>query len=76
MLRKKDVENLKDIGSGLKENRKNFQKLLKMIINREVSKVIIAYPDRLTRFGFKILEEFFRSYGIEIVVINEDEKTP
>jgi len=31
----------------------NFQKLLKMVMNREVSKVIIAYPDRLTRFEFK-----------------------
>ena len=47
-----------------------------MVMNREVSKVIVAYPDRLTRFGFKILEEFFKSYGTEIVVINEKEKTP
>ncbi len=70
------IEILKDIGSGLKENRKNFQKLLKMIINREVSKVIIAYPDRLTRFGFKTLEELFKGYGCEIVVINKEEKTP
>ena len=45
-------------------------------MNREVSKVIVAYSDRLTRFGFKILEEFFKSYGTEIVVINEKEKTP
>ncbi len=64
------------MGSGLKEDRRNFKKLLKMVINREVSKVIIAYPDRLTRFGFKILEEFFKSYGTEIVVINEKAKTP
>jgi len=67
------VEILKDVGSGLKENRKNFQKLLRMVMNREVSKVIVAYPDRLTRFGFKTLEEFFRSYGTEIVLINQEE---
>jgi len=70
------IEILKDVGSGLKENRRNFQKLLRMVMNREVSKVIIAYPDRLTRFGFKILEEFFKSYGTEIVVINKEEKSP
>lgn len=40
---------------------------------REISKVIIAYPDRLTIFGFKILEEFFKSYGTEIVMVNERE---
>jgi len=71
-----DIEILKDIGSGLKENRRNFQKLLRMVMNKEVSKVVIAYPDRLTRFGFKTLEEFFKSYGTEIVVINKEEKSP
>jgi len=45
-------------------------------MKKEVSKVIIAYSDRLTRFGFKTLEEFFKSYGTEIVVINREEKTP
>jgi len=70
-----EVEILKDIGSGLKEDRRNFQKLLRMVMNNEVSKVIIAYPDRLARFGFKILEEFFRSYGTEIAVINHEEKS-
>ena len=45
-------------------------------MNKEVSKVIIAYPDRLTRFGFKTLEEFFKSYGTEIVIINHEEKSP
>lgn len=71
-----DVEVLADVGSGLKEDRGNFQKLLKMVMDREVSKVIVAYPDRLTRFGFKVLEEFFRSYGTEIVVIDNEEKSP
>ena len=71
-----EIEILKDIGSGLKEDRRNFLKLLKMVMRKEVSKVIIAYPDRLTRFGFKTLEEFFKSYGTEVVVINKEEKTP
>ena len=71
-----DIEILKDVGSGLKEDRRNFKKLLKMVMNKEVSKVVITYPDRLTRFGFKILEEFFKSYGTEIVVINKEEKSP
>nr|HDO80553.1 IS607 family transposase [Candidatus Bathyarchaeota archaeon] len=71
-----DVEILKDIGSGLKEDRRNFQKLLKIVMNKEVSKVIVAYSDRLTGFGFKTLEQFFKSYGTEIVVINREKKTP
>jgi len=71
-----NIEILKDIGSGLNEDRKNFQKLLKMVMNKEVSKVIVAYPDRLTRFGFKTLQQFFQNYGTEIIVINQEEKEP
>ena len=71
-----DIEILKDIGSGLKEDRRNFRKLLKMVMNKEVSKIVVAYPDRLTRFGFKTLEELFKGYGTEIVVINKRAKTP
>jgi len=71
-----NIEILKDIGSGLNEDRKNFQKLLKMIMDKKVSKVIVTYPDRLTRFGFKTLQQFFQNYGTEIVVINQEEKEP
>ena len=71
-----EIEILKDIGSGLKEDRRSFQKLLRMVMNKEISKVIAAYPDRLTRFGFKTLEQFFKSYGTEIIVVNREEKTP
>jgi len=71
-----EIEILKDAGSGLNEDRRNFQKLLRMVMNKEVSKVIIAYPDRLTRFGFKTLEKFFKSYGTEIVIINHGERSP
>jgi len=70
------VEILKDIGSGLEEDRRGFQKLLEMVMNREVSKIIIAHPDRLTRFGFKTLQQLFQSYGTEIIVINQGERTP
>jgi len=71
-----NIEILRDIGSGLNEERKNFQKLLKMVMNKEVSKVVVTYPDRLTRFGFKTLQQFFQSYGAEIIVINQKEKEP
>ena len=69
-----NIEILKDIGSGLNEDRKSFQKLIKMVMDKEVSKVIVTYPDRLTRFGFKTLQQFFQSYGTEIIVINQQEE--
>ena len=65
-----------DIGSGLNMKRKGFLKLLRMILNNEVSKVVVAYPDRLVRFGFEILEEVCKAHNCEIVVLNNEDKTP
>jgi predicted site-specific integrase-resolvase len=65
-----------DVGSSLNMKRKGFLKLLRMILNNEVSKVIIAYPDRLVRFGFKIIEEVCKAHNCELVVLNKEDKTP
>ena len=44
-----------------------------MVAERKVSKVIIVYEDRLTRFGFKTLRKMFQAFGTEIEVINSEE---
>jgi len=73
LIKNKGVENvLTDIGSGLNEKRRNYKKILKMIMRNEISKIVISYPDRLTRFGFETLIEFCSTFGTEIEVINED----
>ena len=61
---------------GLNENRKNYRKLLELVVKGEVSKVIVTYPERLTCFGFKTLEFFFQQYGAEIIVLNQKDKSP
>jgi len=47
-----------------------------MISEGKISKVIIAYEDRLTRFGFETLGRLFSSFGTTIEVINHEERTP
>jgi putative resolvase len=78
LLKQKGIETiLTDVGSGLNENRKNYQKLLKMIVDRKLSKIVISYQDRLTRFGFSTLESFSSSFGVKIEVLNDNiYKTP
>lgn len=56
-----------DLGSGLKTNRRGLKKLFTLVCKGKISKVIISYKDRLTRFGFEYLEQFFASYGVEII---------
>jgi putative resolvase len=71
-----EIQIVSDVGSGLNEKRKGFIKLLEMVAERKVSKVIVAYKDRLTRFGFETLRKPFQAFGTEIEVINSEEKTP
>ena len=68
---------LTDISSGLDENRKSLKQLFKLVESGEITKVIITYRDRLTRFGFKYLEQYFNSHGVEIeVILDDEEKIP
>jgi putative resolvase len=71
-----EIQILSDVGSGLNENRKGFLRLLEMVTERKISKVIIVYEDRLTRFGFETLRKMFQVFGTAIEVINSGEKTP
>jgi putative resolvase len=68
-----DIEVIDDIASGLNENRKVLNKLFKLVTERQIEAVFIAYKDRLTRFGFKYLEAFFSSYGCRIETIDSEE---
>ncbi|MGC9135114.1 IS607 family transposase, partial [Caldisphaera sp.] len=65
-----------DVGSGLNVKRKGFLKLLRMTLNNEVLKVVVAYPDRLVRFNFEIIEEVCKAHNCEIVVLDNEDKTP
>ena len=65
----KVVEVLKDIASGLNTQRKGLLRLFKLVEGRSVDVVLITYKDRLTRFGFEYLEEFFSTMGVRIEVV-------
>lgn len=71
-----EYEVIKEIASGVNENRRGLQKLLNMVKRGEVERVVVEYPDRLARFGFHYLKEFFDGFGVELIVINgrEEEK--
>jgi putative resolvase len=68
-----DIEVIEDIASGLNENRKGLNKLLKLATERQIEAVFITHKDRLTRFGFEYLETFFNSYGCRIEAIDSEE---
>lgn len=62
---------LKEVGSGLNDNRVQLQKLLKMVANNEVRNVYVTYKDRLTRFGYHYLETMFLAHNVNIIVVKD-----
>jgi len=71
-------EIIKDIGSGLNYKRKGLQLIIEKAINGEVEELIITYKDRLTRFGYELIEDLIKKYsnGKIIILNNSEEKTP
>jgi putative resolvase len=67
---------LKDIGSGLNYNRKNFNALLELVERGEVAEIVIAHKDRLVRFGYDWFERFCAAHGTTITVMNIDSLSP
>lgn len=63
-------EVLSDIGSALNYNRKNYTKLLNLVINKKIAKIVLEYKDRLLRIGFEDFERICKSFGTEIIVID------
>ena len=43
--------------------------------NRRISKVVVLYKDRLTRFGLELIESIAERYDCEMEVIDPAEKT-
>jgi predicted site-specific integrase-resolvase len=69
-----NYEIIEDIGSGINFNRKGLRKIIKLGIEGKINKLIVAYKDRLTRFGFELIEDLIKEYSNgEIIIENEKE---
>ena len=65
------VIEIKDISSGLKEDREGLKKLIELAKRRQID-AVVAYKDKLTRFGFEV--KLFKAYGANVIVAFQDEK--
>lgn len=61
-------EVVKEIGSGVNDNRQKLQKILK---DGKATKIVVEHKDRLTRFGFNYLITLLGKQGCVIEVVND-----
>ena len=75
MLVKKYPENkiIRDIGSGINMNRRGLRKIIDLAIAGKISKLVIAHKDRLTRFGYDLIEDLIKKYSFgEIIILKKN----
>ena len=58
---------IKEVGSGLNDERK---KLIMVLKDPELRRLVVEHRDRLTRFGFNYLEILAELQGFEIIAAN------
>jgi putative resolvase len=65
---------IKEVASGINENRKGIKNLLSIIAKDPIQYLVVEYKDRLARFGYSYLEAYCRSHGGEIITVEQQEK--
>jgi excisionase family DNA binding protein len=65
------VAAVSEIGSGVNENRRGLQRLLRMVRDGEADIVVVEYKDRLARFGYRYLEQYITDFGAEVEVLED-----
>ena len=58
---------VKEVGSGVKDNRKKF---LKLLADPTITTIVVEHKDRATRFGFRYIDTLLELQGRRIEVVN------
>jgi predicted site-specific integrase-resolvase len=63
------VQVFSEQASGINENRKQLKKLIQLAVNKKIDVVLCEFKDRLARFGYSYLVDFFLSHDISVETI-------
>lgn len=66
-------EIIKDLGSGLNYSKKGLKRLINLITDNKVERLVITHKDRLLRFGSELIFSLCEIFGTEVIIINRTE---
>ena len=62
---------ISDLGSGMNYHKRGLKKLLSMIINEEINRLVLTHKDRLLRFGAELIFTICEEKNIDVIIINQ-----
>ena len=69
-------EVIQDIGSGMNYYKKGLTKLIDLILDNQVQRLILTHKDRLLRFGAELVFSICEAKNVEVIIINQGEEPP
>jgi putative resolvase len=67
-------EVIRDLGSGMNYRKRGLNRLLELIMTRQMRRLVLTHKDRLLRFGAELVFTLCELQGIEIVIIHQGEQ--
>ncbi len=68
-------EVIQDLGSGMNYDKKGLKKLLQLILEQKITRLVLTHKDRLLRFGAELIFTLCEIKQVEVVIINKGEDT-
>ena len=69
-----NYEAIEDLGSGINYSKKGLKRLLELILEKKIGRLVITHKDRLLRFGAELIFSLCQAREIEVVIVNKDEQ--
>lgn len=69
-----EYEVIQDLGSGMNYYKKGLTKLLNLILDGQVKRLVLTHKDRLLRFGAELVFAICEAKEVEVIIINKGEE--
>lgn len=66
-------EVIQDLGSGMNYQKKGLKRLIDLILQGKITRLVLTHKDRLLRFGAELIFSLCEAKQIEVVFINKGE---
>lgn len=68
-----DAKIIEDIGSGINMTKRGLLKIIDLAISGKINTLVVVHKDRLTRFGYDLIEHIIEKYSNGKIIVMKQE---